>query len=102
MCLSMHCCLQLLGYTLIDVNLLSGKLKKYPRKRNNETEVIYHSIFCYFLTPNIFKKYRLRTVVPGAQQTQNICIASLHRRANILDVGPTLYKSYKKALCLKG
>ena len=36
------------------------------------------------------------------QQTQNICIASVQRRSNVVDVGPTLYRCYTNVLCLLG
>ena len=34
------------------------------------------------------------------QQTQNICITFVQRRANVVDVGPTLHKCYTNVLCL--
>ena len=36
------------------------------------------------------------------QQTQNICIASVQRRPNYFDVGPTLYNCCTNVLCLLG
>ena len=35
-----------------------------------------------------------------SQQTQNICITFIQRLPNVLDVGPTLYKSYTNVLYL--
>ena len=37
-----------------------------------------------------------------AQRAQNICITFAQRRANVFDVGPTLYKCYTNVLCLQG
>ena len=40
---------------------------------------------------------------PGpTQQTQNICIAFIQNRPNVLDVGPTLHKSNTNVLYLVG
>ena len=39
---------------------------------------------------------------PASQQTQNICIAFVQRKANVFDVDPTLYKCYTNALCMLG
>ena len=36
------------------------------------------------------------------QQTENICLTFVQRRANVFGVSPTLYKSYTNVLCLLG
>ena len=40
--------------------------------------------------------------VSVSKQTQNVCIAFVQRRANVKDVGPTLYKCSTGGLCLLG
>ena len=37
-----------------------------------------------------------------SQQTQTICITFIQRRPNVFDVGPTLYKCYKKCFVFTG
>ena len=40
------------------------------------------------------------TVIGTSQQTQNVFITFVQRRPNVFDVGPTLYKCYKKMFCI--
>ena len=38
----------------------------------------------------------------ASRQTQNICIIFVQRRPNVFDVGPKLYKCYKKYFVIAG